>query len=121
MMGPGGSAGGGPMYVIDRTDLPMAPFPELSGGHYGAEVSLIFVSTQLDGAGPALHQHPYTEVFVIHAGEARFTVGGRRLVGRAGQVLVVPPFTPHRFEKTGSGRLEMTDIHNNREFITEWL
>ena len=109
------------MFVIERTDLPMAPFPELGGAQYGADLSLIFVSTAVDGAGPALHQHPYTEVFVIHAGQARFTVGGRRLTGRAGQVLVVPPFTPHRFEKTGPGRLEMTDIHNGPEFLTEWL
>ena len=109
------------MFVIERTELPMAPFPEFTGKKYGAEVSLIFVSTAQDGAGPALHQHPYTEVFVIHAGEARFTIGSRRLTGKAGQVLVVPPFTPHRFEKTGSGRLEMTDIHDSPRFLTEWL
>jgi mannose-6-phosphate isomerase-like protein (cupin superfamily) len=109
------------MFVIERTDLPMAPFPELTGRQYGADVSLIFVSTDRDGAGPALHQHPYPEVFVIHAGEARFTVGRRRLTGKAGQVLVVPSFTPHRFEKTGPGRLEMTDIHTSPKFITEWL
>jgi mannose-6-phosphate isomerase-like protein (cupin superfamily) len=109
------------MFVIERTDLPMAPFPELTGKKYGADVSLILVSTALDGAGPALHQHPYTEVFVLHTGEARFTIGDRRLIGKAGQVLVVPPFTPHRFEKTGSRRLEMTDIHNSPKFITEWL
>jgi mannose-6-phosphate isomerase-like protein (cupin superfamily) len=109
------------MFVIERTDLPLAPFPEFTGGRYGAEVSLIFVRTDVEGAGPALHQHPYTEVFVIHAGEARFMVGDRELIGRAGQVLVVPSLTPHRFAKTGPGRLEMTDIHNRGQFVTEWL
>ena len=109
------------MQVIDRTELPREPFPELTGHAYGTQVSLIFVSSDTDGEGPALHQHPYPELFVIHSGSALFTVGDRQCVGAAGEVLIVDPFTPHRFEKIGEGRLEMTDIHTSPEFIIEWL
>jgi mannose-6-phosphate isomerase-like protein (cupin superfamily) len=79
------------------------------------------VSTDEVGAGPALHQHPYDETFVIASGQAEFVVGDTVVIGRAGQIIVVPAFTPHTFAKIGAQRLEMTDIHANDHFITEWL
>lgn len=108
------------MHVIE-TVTDGSPLTELPGEPYGAGVSLILVDTDEDGAGPALHQHPYSETFVIRAGQALFTVAGRTLVGHAGQILVVPPFTPHKFAKTGPDRLEMLDIHASSRFVTEWL
>jgi mannose-6-phosphate isomerase-like protein (cupin superfamily) len=94
---------------------------QFEGRQHGGTVSVILVSTDEAGAGPALHQHPYDETFVMHGGEAEFTVAGRVLVARAGQVVVVPPQTPHKFRNIGSDRLVMTNIHANDEFITEWL
>jgi quercetin dioxygenase-like cupin family protein len=40
--------------------------------------------------------------------------------GHAGQVLVVPPNTPHKFE-TGPDGYEAVHIHANARFVTEWL
>ena len=90
----------------------------------GAGVSLILESTTQEGVGPRLHQHPYAETFVIRRGSATFTVGAgpdaREVVGRAGQVLVVPAHTPHRF-RTGPGGYEAVHIHANDHFVTDWL
>lgn len=94
---------------------------QLTGRDHGATVSLILVDTDQPGAGPRLHQHPYDETFVMHSGEAEFTVAGERVTARAGQVVVVPPWTPHKFVNLGAGRLVMTNIHANDEFVTEWL
>jgi len=85
--------------------------PELDaveGRPLGLPVSLIRVSTDLEGDGPALHRHPYAETFVIHRRRALFTIGDETFLARGGQILVAPPLVPHRFRKTGPDRLEMT-------------
>ncbi len=89
------------MHVID-TRIGAGPgggtIDEFQGAAYGAGFSLIFENTDRDGAGPFLHQHPYPETFVVHAGRALFTVGGEQLIGEAGLVLVVPELIPHKFQ-----------------------
>lgn len=112
------------MHVID-TRAGAGPgggtIDNFQGGAYGAGVSLIFENTDRDGSGPFMHQHPYSETFVVHAGRALFTVGGEQLVGEAGLVLVVPELTPHKFQVIGPERYISTHIHANDTFITEWL
>src|SRR5262245_58061389 len=82
----------------------------------GAGISIILESTTKQGAGPRLHRHPYAETFIIRRGSATFTVGAgddqRHIVGRAGQILVVPAGTPHCF-KTGPHGYEAVHIHAN--------
>lgn len=70
--------------------------------------------------GPRLHQHPYAETFIIRRGSARFTIGGQEIIGNAGQVLVVPADTPHKFV-TGRGGYEAVHIHASPVFTTDWL
>jgi mannose-6-phosphate isomerase-like protein (cupin superfamily) len=94
---------------------------QFEGRDHGSAVSVILVDTDVPGAGPRLHQHPYDETFVLHGGQARFTVAGETLTARRGQVVVVPPLTPHKFVNTGTERLVMTNIHANDEIVTEWL
>jgi mannose-6-phosphate isomerase-like protein (cupin superfamily) len=86
----------------------------------GAGVSLILESTSKEGVGPRLHKHPYAETFIIRRGYATFTVGEEQVVGRAGQILVVPADTPHKF-RTGAGGYEAVHIHANPTFETIWL
>ena len=43
------------------------------------------------------------------------------LVGSGGQVLVVPAFTPHKFEVLDGEIFESIHIHANDRFVTEWL
>jgi mannose-6-phosphate isomerase-like protein (cupin superfamily) len=112
------------MHVIDfRTgDNPTGRFLEnIQGAAYGAGVSIIFQDTDVDGSGPFLHQHPYSETFVISSGRALFTVADEQLVGEAGMVLVVPELTPHKFAVIGPDRFVSTNIHANDTFITVWL
>ncbi len=89
-----------------------------------AGISIILESTTREGVGPRLHQHPYAETFIIRRGSATFTIGSgveaREVVGRAGQILVVPAQTPHRF-RTGPDGYEAVHIHANERFITDWL
>lgn len=93
----------------------------IEGVAIGSQVSLIFVYSSRDGAGPRLHQHPYTETFVVRHGRALFTVGDERLEASGGQVLVVPSFTPHKFAVIGPDPFVSTNIHASATFETEWL
>nr|WP_246677232.1 MULTISPECIES: cupin domain-containing protein [unclassified Mesorhizobium] len=94
---------------------------ELQCGQFGANSCLIFNYQPTIGGGPRLHKHPYAEIFVIRSGTGLFTIGDREIEATAGQILIVPPDTPHKFTNLGPGPLESTDIHENGHFITEWL
>jgi mannose-6-phosphate isomerase-like protein (cupin superfamily) len=110
------------MHVISVEDLPSGSFShELEGvAHDGIGVSLIFTEAK-PGQGPSLHLHDYVEVHVVQAGEAVFTAGDEeRLVG-AGEVVIVPPGVPHRFEAAGDGTFRELGIHVSPRFVTEWL
>jgi mannose-6-phosphate isomerase-like protein (cupin superfamily) len=52
---------------------------------------------------------------------ARFTVGDEERDGQAGEVLVVPEQTPHKFAVLGPGVYEAVHIHESDHYITEWL
>lgn len=110
-------------FVIDRLDGRddgedwTQDYEELPGG---AGVSIIIESTTQAEVGPRLHQHPYAETFIIRRGSATFTIGTEEILGRAGQILVVPAQTPHKF-RTGPGGYEGVHIHANPRFVTEWL
>lgn len=112
------------VHVINRdawADAPEGWHGEWEGRHAGAGISVIFFSSERIGAGPRLHTHPYPETFIVRQGRARFTVGEQTVEAQAGQILVVPAGTPHKFENLGPGLLETTDIHASDGFVTEWL
>ncbi len=94
---------------------------EFEGYLYGdASVSFILVDMP-PGNGPRLHSHPYEEVFIVFGGWATFTISERVLEIHAGQVVVVPAHTPHKFINSGETPLRQIDIHVSSEFITDWL
>jgi len=39
----------------------------------------------------------------------------------AGDIVIVPANTPHRFVNAGSETLRQVDIHVSPRFVTEWL
>jgi mannose-6-phosphate isomerase-like protein (cupin superfamily) len=110
------------MRVLSRSDLTETNFAhELVGDdHGGVGVSLILVEAP-PGRGPSLHTHPYAEVFVVHDGEGTFVAGDEERVVRGGEIVIVPPETPHGFTNTGEAPLRMTNVHVNSRFVTEWL
>ena len=93
---------------------------DYSGVELGAGVSIIVIDTP-PGRGPSLHRHRYEEVFVLREGEVTFSVGDEERVARAGDIVVVPPDTPHGFVNTGEVPLAMVAIHVSPRFVTEWL
>lgn len=93
----------------------------VEGYEIGSTVSIIRESTDVVGSGPRLHQHPYSETFVIIRGRALFTIGDEQREGTAGEILVVPPNTPHKFAVLGPDVYEAVHIHENDRFVTEWL
>ena len=88
--------------------------------HGGVPVSVI-VDRSRPGEGPALHRHPYDEVWIVEQGEVTFTAGDRELTGRAGTVLAVPAGEFHGFKNTGTMQLQMICIHTRAQIETEWL
>jgi mannose-6-phosphate isomerase-like protein (cupin superfamily) len=108
--------------VIRQEELPSDEMSRdlIGADHGGAGVSIIFVGAP-PGSGPRLHAHPYEEIFIILDGEAEFVAGDRQLTARAGEIVIVPPETPHAFTSSGSERLRQIDIHVNPTFITDWL
>ena len=108
--------------MLDRDDLPHdGNTHEFEGIKYqDTEVSFIWVDMPPGGA-IRLHKHPYKEIFIIQEGVSTFTVGPETLEARAGQVIIVPAETPHKFMNSSDKRLKQVDIHVNKEFITHWL
>ena len=82
----------------------------------GTDVSF-FIIEAAPGKGAKLHQHPYEEIFINLEGKATFTVGNEKMEIEAGNVVIVPPNTPHKFVNTGDGILRQVDIHPVKQMI----
>ena len=106
--------------------MPLSSFQQsptvwkFEGAQYGVELSFFLLETP-PGEGPELHSHAYAELFVVHDGEVAFTVGTETIAVAGGQVVIVPPETPHAFRNTGTRALGMTSIHAAGEMRTTWL
>ena len=109
--------------VILREELePRGPTSYVfEGDKYGATSVSLHLTDLLPGQGPRLHRHPYEEVFVIHEGQATYTVGDTTLEVSAGQIVLVPAGIPHKFINSGEGPLRQTSIHPSNHMIAEWL
>jgi mannose-6-phosphate isomerase-like protein (cupin superfamily) len=90
------------------------------GEAYGSGVSMFLVDNE-PGEGPDLHRHPYSETWIVRSGRARFTADGQDLEAESGDILVVGPDTPHKFENLGPGRLDIICVHASPRFIQEEL
>jgi quercetin dioxygenase-like cupin family protein len=90
------------------------------GSNHGAELTLILIDAP-NGHGPALHRHPYEEIFVVYGGTGTFFVDGSQVQAGAGDIVLAPAGTAHRFINAGSDRLRLTAIHHAPAFNTEWL
>ena len=91
-------------------------------GYSLADAGVSFILVDMPpGEGPRLHMHPYEEVFLVFEGQATFIVGASMIEIRAGQVVVVPAHTPHKFINSGESPLRQIDIHVSPQFITDWL
>jgi mannose-6-phosphate isomerase-like protein (cupin superfamily) len=108
--------------IINFRNLPATRHAvEFVGGDHGEVPFSLIVVRSPAGAGPRLHRHPYSEVFVVEYGRATFRLGDTRIVVPAGHVVVAPSNVPHGFENSGRGELRLIAIHGAGRFDTEWL
>ena len=90
------------------------------GEEHGSGVSFFLVDSA-PGAGPGLHEHPYSETWVVRSGRARFTADGAEIEAGRGDIVVVGARTPHKFENIGTERLEIVCIHASPRIVQTWL
>jgi mannose-6-phosphate isomerase-like protein (cupin superfamily) len=106
--------------------LPTWPYEDrpsagsFEGADTGSGVSF-FVVDAAPGRGPRLHRHAYSETFLIQAGRGRFQLGDDAVEAGPGDVVVVPPDTPHKFTSLGPDNLRQVAIHDSPRFETTWL
>jgi len=94
---------------------------EFEGYRYG-DTNLSFIWVDMPpGDGPRLHKHAYEEIIIIQEGRGTFTVGSTTLEAQAGQIVIIPPGSPHKFFNSGKGPLRQIDLHLSQQIITVWL
>lgn len=110
------------MTVLSFDDLPLSTIAREFVGedHGGVGITFLLVDAP-PGRGPALHQHPYEEIFIVQEGRATFVLGDEEIEVGAGEIVVVPADTPHSFTTIGTGTLRQIDIHVSPRFSTQWL
>jgi mannose-6-phosphate isomerase-like protein (cupin superfamily) len=54
-------------------------------------------------------------------GTLTFQAGDQQLDAGPGDLVIVPPDTPHKFTNTGVRAASLVCIHANPTFITQWL
>jgi quercetin dioxygenase-like cupin family protein len=107
-------------HVTRVDELPRGENSSWFDGHaHGAQVSF-FLSHNKPGTGPELHRHPYEETFIVEEGEVLFTVGQSTIEARAGDIVVVPAGTPHKFVSRSMTHRQIS-IHPVPRMETEWL
>jgi len=68
----------------------------------GGEVLKIDLDLSPDGHVPGMHVHPIQEErFEVTRGAMRFKLGGKKVIARPGDVVVVPPGVRHKFANAG--------------------
>lgn len=105
------------MLRVRASDLTAGPRAALfEGARHGDGVALSFFVTETPaGRGPPLHVHPDPEVFLVENGEATFTVGSEEMAVSVGDIVMVPPETPHRFHNTGDELLRIVSMQPSAE------
>jgi len=114
-------------YRISREDLLQRAFGDgvsarlFNGAEHGlSDISLMLGEVQ-PGSHVGLHRHEYEELFIIHQGQADFTIGDDTISVSAGDIVVIPAGAPHRFVNTGQDKLRQTAVHGAKEIAIEWL
>jgi quercetin dioxygenase-like cupin family protein len=106
--------------LIKIDGLPRGENSEAFYGHeHDAQMSF-FLSHNRPGTGPRLHRHPYEEIFIVQEGDVLFTAGDRTIEATAGDIVVVPAGTPHKFVSRGDTHRQIS-IHPVPRMETEWL
>lgn len=107
----------------ELADMRLSPTAyRFEGAKHGDGMAVsFFVTAHPPDQSVPLHFHPYAEAFLVQEGEAKFRAGDEEVLAHAGQVVVVPPETPHGFENVGAETLRIVSFHPSPEVIQTWL
>jgi mannose-6-phosphate isomerase-like protein (cupin superfamily) len=106
--------GRGSNHVIGFERLPCGEDAARFDGHeHGANASF-FITRNGPGTRPGLHRHSYEETFIAQEGEARFAVGGQKIV-------VAPAGMAQELVDAGPGALRQVDIRPASRMRTDRL
>jgi quercetin dioxygenase-like cupin family protein len=108
-------------HILSSAELPGNATKRFEGYLYGDVDVSFFLSETPPGQGPALHTHPYAEVFVIQEGNLTFVVGDETIEATCGHILIAPANVPHRFTNTGATVARHMNIHTRSQMVTTWL
>lgn len=106
--------------LLREEDLPGTATAWRFEGHEHGATASFFLSHNTPGTGPPLHRHPYEEIFIVQEGEVLFTVGETTVEAGAGDIVIVPPGAPHKFESRGRTHRQVS-IHPAANMETDWL
>ncbi|MFM9043238.1 MAG: cupin domain-containing protein [bacterium] len=81
----------------------------------------IFVTEFPRGDGPPLHIHPYAEIFLVESGSVVFTADDEVREVSAGNLVVVPADTRHKFEGSSDEVNRVVSIHPSAHVVQENL
>lgn len=81
----------------------------------------MFVTEFPRGEGPPLHLHPYAEIFLVESGAVAFTVGDEVMEVSAGNLVIVPAETRHKFEGVSDETNRVVSVHPSAHVIQEDL
>jgi quercetin dioxygenase-like cupin family protein len=81
----------------------------------------VFVTEFPRGDGPPLHIHPYAEIFLIESGSVAFTVEGEVTEVAAGNLVIVPADTRHKFEGLDDEVNRVVSVHPSAKVVQEDL
>jgi quercetin dioxygenase-like cupin family protein len=96
--------------VFPVDDVRYTPAVAVFEGAEEAPVS--FYVTEFErGEGTPLHLHPYPEVFLVEKNTALFTAGEEELTVTAGNFVVVPANTPHRYVGASDEPVRVVSVH----------
>lgn len=108
--------------IVNNQELPgNSSSYQFEGELHGAANVSCFLNATPPGHGPALHKHPYEEIFIVQAGQLVFTVGEETLTAGEDQIVIVAAGTPHKFINATAQVARHVDIHASKRMITTWL
>jgi mannose-6-phosphate isomerase-like protein (cupin superfamily) len=79
----------------------------LASARCGAAQLCVFEQWVVPGSGAPTHSHTVEEVLTVRQGEAEMWIEEERVIVRAGQSLIVPPFRLHGFRNSGTMTLHL--------------
>lgn len=111
--------------LVSINDLPLLNGPTgimpgrhlLEGAKFGLHNLTLVLGENAPGTGAPPHHHEYEEIFVIHSGRGRYTVGATTVEAGPGDVIVIPSGVTHGFVNHTEEPLRHTAIHGAGNFV----